>query len=81
MSKVTKPRRLRPNRIDINPDGVRIVVDWVGLKPGMSIFIPACNTKEAIAQVYDVTANWKWQLKHAIRVENNKLGVRFWRYM
>ena len=36
---------------DINPDGLRIVVDWGAMVVGSSIFIPCVNTTEAIQQV------------------------------
>lgn len=80
MSKVTRPKRIRPNRTDLNPDGVHVRVDWRSVRPGMSVFIPACNTRELIAQFYELTTHWGWVVKHAIRVENKKLGVRFWRF-
>jgi hypothetical protein len=36
---------------DVNPDGVRIVVDWGAMVVGSSIFIPCINTNKALQQV------------------------------
>ena len=76
---IRKPKRRSLNDRDLDPDGVVIWIDWVTIRPGMSVFIPACDTKELIAQFYDKTKPGGWESKHATRIENKKLGVRFWR--
>lgn len=66
---------------DIAPDGVLIVVNWADFIVGSSLFIPAIDTTELIAQVYEVAGRYKWQLEHRFRVENKRQGVRFWRML
>ena len=36
---------------DLNPDGVRIIVDWDSIKTGMSVFILCVNTEKAVKQL------------------------------
>ena len=58
---------------DLNPDGVRIIVNWD------SMFILCINHQEAIKQIKNITEGRGWQVKTQVRTENNKLGVRIWR--
>lgn len=70
------------NRIrltDLAPDGVLILVDWDNFVVGSSVFIPAINTTELIAQFYEVSDTYKWYIEHRFRIENGKQGIRFWR--
>jgi hypothetical protein len=46
---------------------------------GSSVFIPAINITELIAQFYEVSDAHKWYIEHRFRIENGKQGVRFWR--
>lgn len=66
---------------DLNPDGVRIVVDWDGMGVGSSIFIPCINTEKAMRQVKKVIAEKGWDVKYRVRIEDNKLGLRIWRFL
>jgi hypothetical protein len=47
---------------------------------GASIFIPAVNTPELIAQFYDAMPK-DWKIEYRNRIENGKWGVRFWRML
>ncbi len=71
--------RIRP--VDLAPDGVRIMVDWAAIKPGMSVFVPAVDLGECVSQVYEITALRGWKVDHAVRIEGGKQGVRFWRIL
>ena len=44
---------------DLNPDGVRIVVNWDDMVVGSSVFILSINVQEALSQIRDVM-NDRW---------------------
>ena len=64
---------------DLNPDGVRIVVNWDDMVVGSSVFILSINVQEALSQIRDVMNDKGWEYQMQIRVEDEKLGVRVWR--
>ena len=66
---------------DLNPDGVRIVVNWDSMVTGSSVFILCVNVQEAVKQIKNVAKTKGWDVKIHVRVENNKLGVRIWRIL
>ena len=64
---------------DLNPDGVRIIVNWDNMVTSSSVFILCTNTQAAIKQAKNITNSKGWKTKSEVRIENNKLGVRIWR--
>tara|TARA_R110000782_G_scaffold168855_1_gene260858 strand:+ start:166 stop:396 length:231 start_codon:yes stop_codon:yes gene_type:complete len=67
---------------DINPDGLRIVVDWGAMVVGSSIFVPCINTVEAIQQVKKIcVGGMGWEIKAKTVVKTPYLGVRVWRIL
>ena len=40
---------------DINPDGIRVVINWDALVVGASMFIPCINTNQATQQLTTIT--------------------------
>ena len=64
---------------DLNPDGVRIIVKWEGLKEGASMFIPCVNTEEAMRQLDRILAEKGYKSQKKVVIENKILGVRIWR--
>ena len=66
---------------DLNPDGIKIVVNWDELKVSGSVFIPCVDTEKTKDQVSTVASLRQWGVKHEVRVENNLLGLRIWRTM
>ena len=64
---------------DLNPDGVRIIVNWDNMVTSSSVFILCINVTLAVKQINDVAKRRDWQIKTQVRVENKKLGVRDWR--
>ena len=66
---------------DLNPDGVRIVVNWGSMVIGSSVFILCVNVQEAVKQIKNVAKTKGWDVETHVRVENNKLGVRIWRIL
>jgi len=70
-------RRLRTDQVC--PDGVVINIDWHAMEVGMSVFIPAVNLPVLETQVGIVAKTLNITLKGYDRIENGKLGMRFWR--
>jgi hypothetical protein len=54
---------------------------WKKFVVGASIFIPAVNTTKLMRQMRTVAKNYNMTLQAAERIENKKLGVRFWRVL
>ncbi len=66
---------------DLNPDGVRIVVNWDNMVTSSSVFVPCVDAQEAIRQIKNIVKTKGWDVETHVRVENNKLGVRIWRIL
>ena len=66
---------------DLNPDGVRIIVDWDSMKTGMSVFILCVNTEKAVKQIKNIVQNKRWKVETRVVIEDGKLGVRIWRVL
>ena len=66
---------------DLDPDGVRVVVNWHDVQVGMSVFIPCINTSKAVSQVKKITAERGWSIETRIGVVGDKWGVRVWRIL
>jgi hypothetical protein len=64
---------------ELSPDGVRIIVEWKDFVVGASVFIPAIDVVELIEEMRLLASNNKWEIEYRLRVEDGKLGVRFWR--
>ena len=64
---------------DLNPDGVRIVINWDKMVIGASFFVPCLNTQKAKEQVTTIAKGKRWQVTIKIVIENDKLGIRIWR--
>ena len=64
---------------DLNPDGVRIVVNWDNMVINASIFIPCINIDEATKQVKDIALIKGWEILTRVTIEDNKFGLRIWR--
>tara|TARA_A100001391_G_C4984896_1_gene256416 strand:- start:577 stop:792 length:216 start_codon:yes stop_codon:yes gene_type:complete len=64
---------------DLDPDGVRIVVNWENMVVNASIFIPCINVEKAKNQIYKITKAKNWEIIIRATIENNKFGLRIWR--
>lgn len=60
-------------------NGVDFQIDWPNFQPGTSIFIPAIDTKAAIAAMKNEAKRLEFEFIHKVVVENEVKGVRFWR--
>jgi len=64
---------------DLNPDGVKVIVQWDDMVVGASVFIPCIDTEKAKQQVEKVVAAKSWQVETRVRIENKMFGLRIWR--
>jgi hypothetical protein len=77
---------------DLNPDGLRVTINWEGMDVGSSFFLPCINTEKGMKQLNSVAkmkacmkqlnsvAKMKaWEFDMQICIENKKLGLRVWR--
>ena len=72
-------RILPTRRWDVCPDGEFIWINWKAFEPGMSMFIPAINTRKLEAQMNVMANRLNYVLKGFERIEGGLLGMRFWR--
>ena len=64
---------------DLDPDGVKVVIDWGSMVVGASVFVPCINTQKAIAQFKDIFKRRCWQLEIRVIIQDDMLGIRVWR--
>tara|TARA_R110000868_G_scaffold379228_1_gene645003 strand:+ start:675 stop:902 length:228 start_codon:yes stop_codon:yes gene_type:complete len=64
---------------DLNPDGLRITINWGVMDVKSSIFIPCINTEKAKDQLKKLAKRKKWEFEVQICIEDKKLGLRVWR--
>ena len=61
---------------DLDPDGVRIIVNWNNLLPSMSAFIPCLDTEKAKHQILGVCNDLGYEITLNVVVYRGKLGIR-----
>ena len=66
---------------DLDPDCVRVEVNWGKMVVNASVFIPCINTQKATQQAKKIAEKKNWEFKIHIRIEDNKLGIRIWRLL
>ena len=64
---------------DLNPDGVRVIINWDKMVTNASIFVPCVNTDKALKQIKQITKEKGWGIETKILIEGGKLGLRVWR--
>ena len=64
---------------DLNPDGIKIVVNWEHMLISYSVFILWSNSAAAIKQIKDIAKRKNWKVETRVVIEDDKLGVRVWR--
>lgn len=60
-------------------NGVDYQIKWPEFTPGTSIFIPAVDTKAAIAAIKRESSRLEFEFVHKIVVEDGIIGIRVWR--
>lgn len=68
-------------KYEINPDGLPLFIEWTKFVVGSSMFIPAVNVVRLIRQMRSIARTAGIKVHYVERIENGKLGVRFWRVM
>ena len=66
---------------DLNPDKVKVVVDWDKMVVGASVFVPCVDTDKAKQQIKKIAEMKEWAVEVRVRIENDMFGVRIWRTM
>jgi len=64
---------------DINPDTVKIIIQWDKMVVGASVFVPCIDTEKAKQQLEKVAELKSWQVATRVRIESKIFGVRMWR--
>lgn len=64
---------------DLNPDGLRITINWDNMAVGSSFFLPCINVDKGEKQLKSVAKMKSWKFDIQICIENEKLGLRVWR--
>ena len=64
---------------DINPDGVRVRINWGAFVVGASFFIPCINVTKGTRQLNAIARSKVYVIRSMTVVENDKIGVRTWR--
>lgn len=78
---LTKPFLKVMREGQVCPDGVVIGINWKALDIGMSFFVPAVNLSILNKQVQKIADYKNLTIKGYERIENGKLGMRFWRIL
>lgn len=60
-------------------NGLDYQIKWPEFKPGASIFIPAVDTKSALAAIKRESDRLEFEFVHKIVVEDGIMGIRIWR--
>lgn len=73
-------RKTQSNRpFPLGPDGVEFIVDWDSFGVGMSLFVPCLDSQQCLNEFNSIADRKDWMFDYAVRIENGKIGVRFWR--
>jgi len=64
---------------DLNPDKVKVIVDWDKMVVGASVFVPCVDTDKAKQQIKKIAEVKEWAVEVRVRIENDMFGVRIWR--
>jgi hypothetical protein len=65
--------------LEVLTNGVDYQIIWSEFKPGSSMFIPAIDTKAAIAALTRESNRLEFEFVHKIVVEDGIKGIRVWR--
>jgi hypothetical protein len=64
---------------DLNPDGLRVTVNWEDMGVEASIFVPCVNTEKGKEQLKKIAKRKEWDFEMQVCIEGGKLGLRAWR--
>jgi len=66
---------------DIDPDGIKVIINWGKMVIGASVFVPCINTQKAVSQCRAIATRKKWKLQSVVIIQDGKLGIRVWRVL
>ena len=70
----------KPLKIDdINPDTIKIIIQWDDMVVGASVFVPCVDNVRAKEQLLAIATRKKWSVEMRVKIENKIFGVRMWR--
>ena len=64
---------------DLNPDKIKVVVQWGDMVVGASVFVPCIDTEKTKQQMIKIAELKTWQVEMRVRIENKMFGLRIWR--
>ena len=64
---------------DLNPDNIKITIDWDKMVTNASVFITCINTEKAVIQCKAIFKKKRWGIEYRVIIQDGKLGVRVWR--
>jgi len=65
--------------LDLCPDGLRIVVPWKKLYPGMSVFVPCIDARACQLQAEEIARRLEIRVACRRAFKDHILGLRIWR--
>ena len=60
-------------------EGVPVIIEWHSMVLGSSFFIPALDTEPLIEEILKEAKKHRIRLVYKEVIENEKIGIRFWR--
>jgi hypothetical protein len=60
-------------------EGVPVIIEWRSMVLGASFFIPALDTDPLIEEILVEAKKHRIRLVYKEVIENEKIGIRFWR--
>lgn len=64
---------------EVYTNGLDYQILWAEFKPGSSMFLPAIDTKAAIAAIERESKRLEFEYVHKIVIEDGVKGIRVWR--
>jgi hypothetical protein len=65
--------------LEVLTNGLDYQILWSEFKPGSSMFIPAIDTKSALAAITRESKRLEFDFAHKIVIEDGIQGIRVWR--
>ena len=60
-------------------EGIPVIIEWHAMVLGASFFIPALDTEPLIKNILILAKQHGIRLKYKEKIENELIGIRFWR--
>ena len=60
-------------------EGIPVIIEWHAMVLGASFFIPALDTEPLIKNILILAKQRGIRLKYKEKIENELIGIRFWR--